>query len=129
MNSPEKVRRITIDERLADGLIRILIADLKANQKTFGDDPEYWGEEKEFLVHPEDYREKMGMPRVARKWPWRNLHEGQVFLSGGFCKVPEKGAGTTFVVDVERKGNFQCIDEVSKAHVKRKYMAVLEGGS
>jgi len=127
MNSPQKVRRITVDERLSDELIRVLVADLKANLKEFSDDPENWGEEVELLVRPEDYREKMGMPRLARKWSWRKLYEGQVFLSGGFEKIEGEEAETMFKVDAEM--NFQCIDDVSKERVKRSYLAALERGS
>jgi hypothetical protein len=124
MKGPQNVRRITIDERLSDGLIRILVADLKANIETFGDDPKYWGEESELLVHPTDYREKMGMPQTARKWSWRKLYEGQVFLSGGFEKIEGEGAETMFKVDAEM--NFQCIDDVSKERVTKDYMKALE---
>lgn len=129
-NAPEKqsspVRRITIDERLADGLIRILIANLKANIKTFGDDPDYWWKERDVLVHPKDYQEKMGIPpKFAQDWPWDKLYEGQVFLSGGYREITEKGAEPTFVVDAEQR-NFQCIDRQSKDRVKRSYLTALE---
>lgn len=128
MNSP-KVRRITIDEKLSDNLIRILVADLKANQREFGDDPKYWGEESELLVNPENYQEELGMPSGPKEeWLWENLYEGQVFLSGGFRAVEEKGAETRFLVDVGQR-NFQDIDRVSKERVKREYMAALERGS
>lgn len=126
MNSPQKVQRITIDEKLSDNLIRILVAGLKPNLKTFDDSPEYWGEEKEFLVNPKDYREQMGMPRAARKWSWRKLYEGEVFLSGGFREI--SGDGIKFEVDTKQR-NFQCIDRVSKERVKRDYLTALEGGS
>ena len=125
MNSPQKVRRITIDERLSDNLIRLLVANLRANLKTFGDDPEYWGEEEELLVSPKDYREQMGMPRAARKWSWRKLYEGQVFLSGGFREISDDGI--KFEVDAKQR-NFLCIDRVSKERVKKDYMKALEGG-
>ncbi|MBA7580224.1 MAG: hypothetical protein GH159_05335 [Dehalococcoidia bacterium] len=138
MNSPKKrdslVRRITIDERLDDSLIRILVADLKANLKTFGDDPEYWEEEKEFLVRPkdyqgEDYQEAMGMTQAnVKKWPWESLYEGQVFLEGRFRGSRNRHAKGTFVVSVKRR-NFQCIDRVSRERVKKNYLAALEGGS
>lgn len=138
MNSPGKVRRITIDERLADGLIRILIADLKAGLKTFGDDPEYWGKETELLVRPEDYQEKMGIPpEAAGKWSWDSLYEGQVFLSREFQKSSTRGVKAMFdadylgtigktAVDKEQEKGFQDIDLLSKERVKKKYMAALE---
>ena len=132
MNSPKKqtspVRRITIDERLTEGLIRILVAELKAGRETFGDDPEYWGEEEELLVGPENYQDNMGMTQAdVEKWPWKDLAEGQVFLQGGFPEIPEEGAEPPFVVDAEQR-NFQRIDRLSKEGVKRKYLAALERG-
>ena len=129
-NVPEKqtspVRRITIDEKLADGLFRILVANLKNSVETFGDDSKYWGEEKELLVRPEDYRKKLDMTQAnAKKWPWEDLSEGQVFLQGRFREIPEKGAEATFVVDAEQR-NFQRIDYFSKSRVKKVYMKALE---
>ena len=123
----QKVRRITIDERLSDGLIRILVADLEDNPKTFDDDPKYWGEEAELLVNPKDYRERMGMPRTARKWSWRKLYEGQVFLSGGFSAITKKDGEVKFETDAKQR-NFMCIDRVSKERVKKDYMKAMEGG-
>ncbi len=129
MNSPQRVRRITIDERLSDNLVRILVADLKPDKETFGDDPKDWREESELLVRPEDYQEEMGMPsEPEEEWLWNNLYEGQVFLSGGFREITEGGTEARFVVDVEQR-NFQSIARVSKERVKNSYLAALEGGS
>ncbi|MBA7703935.1 hypothetical protein ES703_112732 [subsurface metagenome] len=133
MNSPEKrnspVRRITIDERLADDLVRILVADLKANREKFGDEPKHWRGEKELLVRPDDYQEKMGMTQAnVKKWPWESLYEGQVFLQGEFRGNPKKDAKKPFVV-YEKRRSFQCIDRLSKERVKKSYLAALEGGS
>lgn len=129
MKNPQKVRRITVDERLDEGLMRILISKLRAGFKNFGDAPDYWGKERALLVRPKDYWKKMGMPPgAAKNWPWDSLYEGQVFLSGGFRERPEESAETVFVVDAKRM-NFQCIDRFSKDRVKKSYMAALEGGS
>ena len=120
------VRRITIDEKLEDDLMRILIANLKDNVTTFSDDSTYWEEEEELLVRPDNYQKKIGMTRDnAKKWPWDNLYEGQVFLVGRFRVSRNRGAQTTFVVDVKRR-NFQCIDRLIKERVKKKYLAALE---
>ena len=129
-NTPEKrtwlVRRITIDEKLADGLMRILVANLKSDVTTFDDDSKYWEEEKELAVQPGDYQEKMRMTQAnVEKWLWKNLCEGQVFLQGGFREIPEKGAEATFVVDTDQR-NFQRIDYLSKYRVKKVYMNALE---
>jgi len=120
------VRRITIDEKLEDDLMRILIANLKDNVTTFSDDSTYWEEEEELLVRPDNYQKKIGMTRDnAKKWPWDNLYEGQVFLVGRFRVIRNRGAQTTFVVDVKRR-NFQCIDRLIKERVKKKYLVALE---
>lgn len=120
------VHRITIDEKLEDDLIRILIANLKNNVTTFSDDSTYWEEEEELFVRSDNYQKKIGMTRDnAKKWPWDNLYEGQVFLIGRFRVTRNRGAETTFVVDVKRR-NFQCIDRLIKEHVKKKYLAALE---
>jgi len=120
------VRRITIDEKLEDDLMRILIANLKDNVTTFSDDSTYWEEEEELLVRPDNYQKKIGMTRDnAKKWPRDNLYEGQVFLVGRFRVIRNRGAQTTFVVDVKRR-NFQCIDRLIKERVKKKYLAALE---
>lgn len=120
------VCRITIDEKLEDDLIRILIANLKDNVTTFGDDSTYWEEEEELFMRPDNYQEKIGMTRDnAKKWPWDNLYEGQVFLVGRFRVSRNRGAQATFVVDVKRR-NFQCIDRLIKERVKKKYLAALE---
>ena len=131
-NAPEKqnapVRRITIDERLADDLIRILIANLKYNKTTFSDDSKYWEEEEELLVRPGDYQKKMGMTQAnVEEWPWKNLHDGQVFLQGRFRDSPNQPAEGEFVVDMKmEQENFQRIDYLSKGRVKKVYMNALE---
>jgi hypothetical protein len=129
-NNPKKqtspVRRITIDERLADGLIRILIANLKDGVATFSDDSKYWEEEKDLLVRPDDYRKKMGMTRAnVKKWPWDNLYEGQVFLQGRFRGSRNRRAKGIFVTDIKRR-SFQRIDHLSKGRIKNVYLTALE---
>ena len=75
------VLRITIDEKLEDDLIRILVAQLNYGEITFSDDSSYWQEEEEFLVKPSDYQKKMYMTQAnAKKWSWDRLHEGQELL-------------------------------------------------
>ena len=120
------VCRITVDEKLEDDLIRILIANLKDKVTTFSDDSTCWEEEEERFVRPDNYQKKIGMTRDnAKKWPWDNLYEGQVFLTGRFRVSRSRGAQTAFVVDVKRR-NFQCIDRLIKERVKKKYLSALE---
>jgi hypothetical protein len=125
----QKVRRITIDERLAEDLIRILVAELKPGKKVDWDDPTCWEEEKEFLVGKEDW-EKMGIPEgTTGECSWDNLYEGQVCPSGEFEKRAKKGIETIFMMTKEQEKGLKDIDEQSKEHVKGKYLAALEGGS
>lgn len=129
-NAPEKqtspVWRITIDERLTNDLIRILIANLKPDKSTFSDDSRHWEEEDEFIVGPDNYLETMGMTKeIGKQWPWKNLFDGQVFLRGRFRDSPNQPG--VFVVDTKMKqDNFQRIDYYSKNRVKKVYMNALE---
>ncbi len=83
------VRRITIDERLAEDLIRVAICPLAKNVRAFLDRAGDWGPERESFIHPKDYVRKLGITD-AELWPWESLTEGQVFLSGNFELVPKK---------------------------------------
>lgn len=132
-NTPEKhtspVRRITIDEKLAGKLIRVLVAGLKPDVRAFSDDPTYWQEEEEVLVRPDDYLKIMGIPADdAERWPWEDFHEGQVFLQGRFEGDLQKAAeGGEFMVNVEkRQEDFRSIYSLSKNRVKKVYMSALE---
>ena len=122
------VRRITIDEKLASGLMRILVAELKDDIEAFDDGSPYWNEEKEILAREDDYRERMGMtPGNARKRPWDSLKEGQTFLQGNFKMKRGRWDQPRFLVDIQRR-NFLCIDTLIKKHNKKVYFSALEGG-
>lgn len=128
--APEKqtspVYRITVDERLTNDLMRILIAGLKPDRITFNDDRGHWDEEEEFMVGPDDYQRTMGLtPASVKQWPWKNMLEGQVFLRGRF--QDSRGRPGEFVVDTKMKQtNFQRIDYFSKNRVKNIYLSALE---
>jgi hypothetical protein len=125
---PPLVRRITIDEKLASGLMRILVAELKPDIGAFDDDSSYWNEEKELLVQADNYRNRMDMTLSnTRKWPWDSLYEGQTFLQGNFKMMRGRREQPRFLVDM-RKRNFRCIDALIKEHNKKVYFSALEGG-
>ncbi len=68
------VRRITIDEKLSEDLIRVLISPLKKGTRKFRDQLEYWEDEKEELVRPDSFAEKMGIPFSKKKeFKWENF--------------------------------------------------------
>lgn len=122
------VRRITIDEKLSEDLIRLLISPLKEGIKKFRDQMEYWEAEKEELVRPDSFAKKMGIPfSKKKKFKWENLREGQAFLSGAFDVVDIKKPPGKFEVNPKRK-EFLSIDTLAKKDIKKLYFRVLGRG-
>ncbi len=122
------VRRITVDEKLSEDLIRVLISSLKEGIKKFRDQMEYWEEEQEELVRPDSFAKKMGIPISEKKnFKWQNLREGQVFLSGAFDVVDTKKPPGRFEVNPKRK-EFISIDALVKQDIKKLYFRVLGRG-
>ena len=122
------VQRITIDEKLSEDLIRVLISPLKKGIKKFKDQLEYWEEEKEELVRPDSFAKKMGIPFSKKKQiKWDTLREGQAFLSGSFDVVDTKKTPGKFEVNPRRK-EFLSIDALAKKDIKRLYFKVLGRG-
>ncbi len=120
------VVRITVDERLSDDLIRVLVAPLKRNGPEFRDDPDDWGEEKELILDPATYRSGMGLRGPAPKdWAWDQLQEGQVFLLGGVRIDRRKGRLAQFRQD-RRHWRLQRIDPLIRDRVKMDYLTALE---
>jgi hypothetical protein len=119
------VRRITIDEKLSEDLIRVLISPLKEGIKKFRDQMEYWEEEKEELVRPGSFAKKMGIPPSKKKQiKWDDLREGQAFLSGAFNVADAKKTPGRFEVNPRRK-EFLSIDALAKKDIKKLYFKVL----
>lgn len=85
------VRRITIDERLADDLVRILVCDLAPGVTDFFDRRDDWGDEREVLLRPESLVQELGLPNAAAL-PWDKLREGQVYVSGEFEVVGRRSS-------------------------------------
>lgn len=122
------VRRITVDEKLSEDLIRVLVSSLKEGIKKFRDKMEYWEEENEELVRPDSFVKKMGIPfSEKKKFKWENLREGQVFLSGAFDVVDIKKPPGKFEVNPKRK-EFLSIDTLAKKDIKKLYFRVLGRG-
>ena len=120
------VRRITVDEKLADGLFRVLITALKDDITEFNDDLLFWGEECERLIQPNNYHQILDMTkRNVQTWPWESIFEGQVFLQGRFRIKRNQRSKTLFVVD-RRRRNFRRIDPMIKQQIKKNYLDVLE---
>lgn len=79
------VRRVTVDERLAGDLIRLLICELAPGVIEFYDRSGDWSREREVWARPHTYAHYLGLSSsLVHEWPWEKLQEGQVFLSGEF---------------------------------------------
>jgi hypothetical protein len=123
------VYRITVDEKLDDDLIRILVAPLRADVDAFDDDTAVWGEETALNVTPDTYAEAFGMTAEnAGTYPWEKLQESQVFLRGMFKLNPRWKTGKTFLVEKKRR-NFRPVNRYIKDLVKREYLNILERSS
>lgn len=148
-NISPKVHRISIDEQLSENLIRLEICELKLEKLdesgVFKDEPDYWrdiaseGKESFALsISPEKesaigtyYIDLMSIPEtLAERFPWKDLTEGQVFLSGEFEVQIEQDSGEEvkrFYVRSGAQGFLQIDDDVKK-HTKTLYYGVLAKG-
>ncbi len=124
------VRRITIDERMGEKLIRVLVCDLADGVHEFSDRLEDWGAERELLVRPQTYAKTLGLPpgeQYQKQYPWDSLSEGQVFLSGEFEVTDDPQAPTRFRVSSGRK-EFVRIDQIKffRERLKKQYSKLLQ---
>ncbi len=120
------VRRITIDEKLSENLIRALNSTLADGTEEFTDADADWGEEKDLLIRPDDYMAKLGIPLSEKQnWPWPDLREGRVFLSGRFETEGDPEKPEKFRV-TRGSNKFMRIDGVIKEQVKRLYFKALK---
>jgi hypothetical protein len=122
------VRRITVDERLADDLIRLAICSLNEGVEEFFDRQGDWGRERESWVRPSNYVRRLGVS-AAKAPPWASLEEGQLFLSGEFEVIGDRLGPDHFRICPGAR-EFIRIDTVEelKEGVKRLYFTVLAGG-
>jgi hypothetical protein len=121
------IRRITVDEKLADGIVRILVSRLSNGVKEFFDHDKEWGEEEECLIEPCSYVEKMSITESARKeWSWDSLEEGQVFLSGQFKIIGSREHPKYFVVS-PGSDDFFRIDKAVRKDIQKMYFKMLKG--
>lgn len=126
----KRVRRITIDEKMGERLIRVLVCNLAGGVQEFSDELEEWGEEKDALMRPQTYAKILGLPpgeEYQEQYPWDSLSEGQVFLSGEFEVVDDPQAQPKFRVSPGRK-EFVRIDQIKffRERLKRQYSKLLQ---
>ena len=122
-----RVRRITVDEKLSDGLFRFVFCQLTEGIKQFTDRDDEWQEEREKLVHPQDYSRILDVKKSEAP-VWETLQEGQVYLSGEFKVIGDQTKPECFEVNPGRRkflriDNLDMIDE----GVKSLYSDVLRG--
>ena len=149
MNKNEKiatVRRITVDEQLAEDLIRLEICELKKPGKSgeFKDEPDFWEdiakEGEEIVARPPDpesisqehlYTDVMFIPEsLWQQFPWKDLKEGQVFLSGAFEVQEEQSGDKKMKRYFFRPGEeaFEQIDDDVKENTKTIYYEIVAKG-
>ena len=130
--SSPQVWRITVDERLADDLIRVVRCRLAEGVGEFWDRTDEWDREYALLITPEDYARKLGIPS-EEELPWSALEEGQVFVMGEFGAVRAVGAAEDAAparFSVTRgRASFLRIDQmdVFRDGLKAVYAAALRG--
>jgi hypothetical protein len=122
-----RVRRITVDEKLDDNLFRFVFCSLREGIKQFTDRDDEWREEREKLVHPQDYSRALDVKKSEAP-VWETLQEGQVYLSGEFKVIGDQTNPECFEVSRGRK-NFLRIDNLDMINegVKSLYSDVLKG--
>jgi len=149
MNKEDKiptVHRITVDEQISEDLIRLEICELIKYDESgeFKDDPEYWKdivkEGDEILARPTNqekeskrdlYTDLMAIPESqVKQFPWKELKEGQVFLSGAF-EIKEEQSGDKkikrYYIRPGKKA-FEQIDDDVKKNTKNIYHEILAKG-
>lgn len=122
------VRRITVDERLTDDLVRLAVSRLEEGIEIFYDRQDDWGLERESWARPKDYIQKLGVsPEKAPSWD--SLQEGQLFLVGEFEVVGDRDNPRFFRIHPGGQ-EFVRLDllEEYKEGVKRLYSILLTGG-
>ncbi len=128
-NENKRVRRITIDDKLEEKLIRVLVCNLAPGVREFSDLPEDWGMERAFSMRPGNYAKMLGLPsgeQYQKQYTWDALSEGQVFLSGEF-EADNPESPTKFRVVPGRK-EFVRIDQVRffRDRFKEQYAKLLK---
>jgi hypothetical protein len=120
-----QVRRITVDEKLSDGLFRFVFCSLKEGIERFSDQSDKWQKEQEKLVNPTNYSRTLGVKK-SKAPAWEALQEGQVYLSGEFKIIGDPKNPEGFKVSPGPR-NFLRIDELEIVDeaVKSLYSDVL----
>ncbi len=123
--------RITVDEFLAEDLVRVIFAELKIskNASLFDDDTGSWKAEEAFVVNPETWAEKLALPAIRIKdYPLANLFEGQVFLCGNVSLNRSRGIKKKFRINKTPARKLLPVTSQVHADIKSLYKNALTGG-
>jgi hypothetical protein len=96
------VQRITVDEILAEDLIRFEVCDLKDDVEKFLFENDVWKKDKELMINGDIYELELGIP-----YPWDMLKESQVFLFGRFEVIGDREDPQRFEVNLEKHDFFE----------------------
>lgn len=146
-----RVRRITIDERLDEGLLKIAVADLLTGREDLSDDPlDAWSDERLVLINRENFMRRfdldindavlgtlIGAPgsEVDEDDPvgafWRTLEEGQVYLVGEIAVESADSGGSVRILVRPGASTVQRIDRIEAIKKKHEglYSRALLNGS
>ncbi len=122
------IKRITIDEKISEDIIRILISSPAEDAKELKLGEVKWTKEKEKYINSKNFADIMGIPLSKHKdFPFTGFHEGQVFLTGNFKINREKKSPDKFLLG-NKDNEFLAIDDSVREETKRLYSKVLEKG-
>jgi hypothetical protein len=125
------VYRITVDEFLAEGLVRVLFAELDISRNTtlFDDMTAVWKEEQALVVNSETWAEKLALPAARLKaYPLNSLREGQVFLCGNVSLNRSKKSKKAFRMNKTPTRKLLQVTTQVHAEIKSLYKKALTGG-
>lgn len=126
-NKPKapRVLRITVDERLADDLIRLSVCSLAKGVTEFFDRRGDWSPEREVRARPTTYARRFGIP-ARQAPPWETLEEGQVYVAGEFEIVGDPAEPSHLRVHPGQKELLRLDDLTAfEDDLKRLYAEVL----
>ena len=145
-----RVYRITVDEKLYDNAVRLLVcplikgiekyADRKTKTIVITDRQRNWEDERDFILQRHDFEEFLLtlalMAENVEDFRWENIREGQVYLLGEVAqkkikKRSKKGSGkdeviTQFIVKPDESNLYRIDDEV-RTVIKKLYFSTLKG--
>jgi hypothetical protein len=124
-NRIRDVKRITVDEILAEDLVRFEVCDLKEDVRTFLYEIDVWERGKIYVSYGETYQIELDIP-----YNWNMLEEGNVFISGTFRIIGDRDDPEKFRVN-KKYLEFIKIDHLDtyRDYVRELYTKALVGGS